>query len=57
MNIAKCLSAAFYVAYIGECEFFEYYADYHFSLEAFLQDMAKNNSTEKQVGAKIIKRH
>ena len=27
---------------------------YHFSLEAFLQDMAKNNPTEKQIEAKII---
>ena len=26
---------------------------YHFSLEAFLQDMAKNNPTEKQIEAKI----
>ena len=30
---------------------------YYFSLEAFLQDMAKNNPTEKQIEAKIIKRH
>ena len=30
---------------------------YHFSLEVFLQDMAKNNSTEKQIEAKIIKRY
>ena len=28
---------------------------YHFSLEAFLQDMPKNNPTEKQIQAKIIK--
>ena len=30
---------------------------YHFSLEAFLQDAAKINPTEKQIEAKIIKRH
>ena len=30
---------------------------YYFSLQAFLQDMAKNNPTEKQIEAKIIKRH
>ena len=29
----------------------------HFSLEAVLQDMAKNNPTEKQIEAKIIKRY
>ena len=28
---------------------------YHFSLEAFLQDMAKNNLTEKQIEAKVTK--
>ena len=31
--------------------------NYHFSLEAFLQDMAKINPNEKQIEAKIIKRH
>ena len=30
---------------------------YHFSLEAVLQGMAKNNPTEKQIEAKIVKRH
>ena len=30
---------------------------YHFSLEAFLQDMAKNNLTEKQIEAKVTKQH
>ena len=30
---------------------------HHFSLEAFLQDMAKNNPTEKQIESKIAKRH
>ena len=30
---------------------------YVFSLEVVLQGMAKNNLTEKQVEAKIIKRH
>ena len=29
----------------------------HFSLEAVLQGIAKNNPTEKQIEAKIIKRH
>ena len=29
---------------------------YHFSLEAVLQGMAKNNPTEKQIEATIIKR-
>ena len=37
--------------------FFEYYAMLSFFLEVLLQDMAKNNSTEKQIEAKIIKRH
>ena len=30
---------------------------YHFSLEAVLQGMAKNNPTEKQIDGKIIKPH
>ena len=30
---------------------------YHLSLEAFLQVMAKNNPTEKQIEAKILKQH
>ena len=30
---------------------------YHFSLEAVLQGMAKNYPTEKQIEAKILKRH
>ena len=30
---------------------------YHFSLEAVSQGMAKNNPTEKEIEAKIIKRH
>ena len=30
---------------------------YHFSLEAFLQGMAKNNPTKKQIEAKILKQH
>ena len=30
---------------------------YHFSLEALLQDMAKNNPTEKQIETKIVKWH
>ena len=30
---------------------------YHFSLEAVLQGMAKNNPTEKEIEAKIIKRY
>ena len=29
---------------------------HHFSLEAVLQDMAKNNPTEEQIGVKIINR-
>ena len=30
---------------------------YHFSLEVVLQGMVKNNPTEKQIEAKIIKRY
>ena len=30
---------------------------YHFSLEAVLQGMAKNNPTEKQIEVNIIQRH
>ena len=37
--------------------FFNITLRYHSSLEAFLQGMAKNNPTEKQIEAKIIKRH
>ena len=37
--------------------FLKNYAMFHFSLEAVLQDMAKNNPTEKQIEAKIIKRY
>ena len=33
--------------------FFEYYAIHHFSLEAVLQDIAKNNPTENQIDTKI----
>ena len=29
----------------------------HFSLEAFLQGMSKNNPSEKQIEAKIVKWH
>ena len=59
VNIAKYFSTAFYVEYICKYEFFEYCAmsSFFFSLEAFLQDMAKNKLTEKQIKAKIIKRH
>ena len=55
MNIVKCLSTAFYMEYILEYEFLNIMLCYHFSLEKFLQDMAKNNPTEKQIQAKIIK--
>ena len=55
MNIAKCLSTAFYIEYICEYEFLNVMLCYHFPLEAFLQDMAKNNPTEKQIQAEIIK--
>ena len=41
---------------VCEYEVFEYYTVIIF-LEAFLQDMAKNNPTKKQIEAKIIKRH
>ena len=30
---------------------------FHFSLEAVLQGMAKNNPTKKQIEANILKRH
>ena len=30
---------------------------YHFSLESFLQGMAKNDPTKKQIEAKFIKRN
>ena len=30
---------------------------YHFSIEAVLQDMAKNYPTKKQIEAKILKRY
>ena len=43
--------------YIREYEFLNIMLCYHFSLEKFLQDMAKNNPTEKQIQAKFIKQH
>ena len=30
---------------------------HHFSLEAVMQGMAKNNPTEQQIEVKLIKRH
>ena len=56
VNIAKCLSTAFYIEYICEYEFFEFYAMLSFSLEAFLQDVDKNNPIKKQIEAKIIEK-
>ena len=56
MNVAKCLSTAFHIEIYVNTSFLNIMLCYHFSLEAFLQDMAKNNPTEKQIEAKIIKR-
>ena len=43
------------VIYFEKCEFefFEYYTYYHFSLEAVLQGMAKNNPTENKSKQKL----
>ena len=57
MNVAKCLSTAFHIEIYVNTSFLNIMLCYHFSLEAFLQDMAKNNPTEKQIQAKIINRH
>ena len=57
VNAAKYLSTAFHVEIYVNMSFLNIMIRYHFSLEAFLQDMAKNNPTEKQIEAKIIKRH
>ena len=57
MNVAKCLSTAFHIEIYVNMSFLNIMLCYHFSLEAFLQDMAKNNPTEKQIEAKIINRH
>ena len=57
MNVAKCLSTVFQVEIYVNMSFLNIMLCYHFSLEAVLQGMAKNNPTEKQIEAKIIKRH
>ena len=57
VNVAKCLSTAFHIEIYVNTSFLNVMLCYHFSLGAFLQDMAKNNPTEKQIEAKIIKRH
>ena len=57
VSIAKYSSTAFYIEYICEYEFFEYYAMLSIFFRSFLQDMPKNNLTKKQIEAKITKRH
>ena len=57
VNIAKCLSTTFYIDIYVNMSFLNIMLCYHFSLEVFLQGMAKNNPTEKQIEAKIIKWH
>ena len=57
VNAAKCLTTAFHIEIYVNMSFLNIMLCYHFSLEAFLQGMAKNNPTEKQIEAKIIKRH
>ena len=57
VNVAKYLSTDFHIEIYVNMSFLNIILYYHFSLEAFLQDMAKNNPTEKQIEAKIIKRH
>ena len=57
VNVAKCLSTAFHIEIYVNTSFLNIMLCYHFSLEAFLQDMAKNNPTEKQIQAKFIKQH
>ena len=57
MNVAKCLSTAFYIEIHVNMSFLNIMLCYHFSLEAFLRGTAKNSPTEKQNEAKIIKRH
>ena len=57
VNVAKCLSTVFHIEIYVNMSFLNIMLCYHFSLEAFLQDMAKNSPTKKQIEAKIIKRH
>ena len=57
VNVAKCLSTVFHIEINVNMSFLNIMLCYDFSLQAFLQDMAKNNPTEKQIEAKIIKRH
>ena len=57
VNVAKCLSTVFHIEINVNMSFLNIMLCYYFSLQAFLQDMAKNNPTEKQIEAKIIKRH
>ena len=57
MNVAKCLSTVFHIEIYVNMSFLNIMLCYHFSLEAVLQGMAKNNPTEKQIEAKIIKWH
>ena len=49
MNIAKCLSTAFYIEYIYEYEFFEYYAMLSFLFRSVLAKITlpKNKSKQK----------
>ena len=47
-NVAKCLSIAFHIEIYGNMSFLNIMLCYRFSLEALLQDMAKNNPTEKK---------
>ena len=57
VNVAKCFSTVFHMEIYMNMSFLNILLCYHFSLEAFLQDMAKNNPNEKQIEAKIIKRY
>ena len=54
VNVAKYLSTDFHIEIYVNMSFLNIILCYHFSLEAFLQDMAKNNPTEKQIEAEII---
>ena len=54
MNIARCLSTAFYVEIYVNMSFVNIMLCCHFSLEAlFLQDTAKNNPTENKSKQKL----
>ena len=57
VDVAKYLSTVFHIEIYVHMSFLNIMLCHYFSLETFLQDMAKSNPPEKQIKAKITKRH